>query len=565
MVAKYITFPNGKKFLLNTFGAYTTSDPNEYNSYFTASEVYDTINYNLPNAAIGYVRNGEYSGFLGELEDFNGNKYNISFSNGVLSYSITLPNGATESNTYNHDCILKFYSSAPDGDGNFRVGIGHTYPWNGGTHVGYTSYWAYGCFSIEASYLDFVDINRDEDWLTAQVINSDMGVFGISRMLNTPNFVPLGVGVTDMSTTGAGFTFGTGANQINIDNSVIDYDIDPYDPGGNSGTGGGNGNFDPTGDNIEIPGLPTLSAIDTGFITLFNPTISQMRNLASYMWTGAFDINNFKKIFANPMDCILGLSIVPVAVPDGSAKEVKVGNISTGISMTTAGSQYVEVDCGSITVKEYWGAYLDYDPYTKAEIYLPYVGTHPISVDDIMGTTVTVKYHVDILSGACTAYVKCGNSVLYEFIGQCSSSIPITGNDWTNVINGVLSIAGSIGTMVATGGLSAPISAGSAIAGGANIASTAINTMKPSIEKSGAMSGTGGMLSVQTPYLILTRPRQALPAGQNAFSGYPSFITEYLGGLSGYTEIESIHLDNIPATNAEITEIETLLRKGVIL
>ena len=174
-----------------------------------------------------------------------------------------------------------------------------------------------------------------------------------------------------------------------------------------------------------------------------------------------------------------------------------------------------------------------------------------------MKKTVNVKYHIDILSGACTAFVKCGGSVLYEFIGQCSSSIPITGNDWTKVINGVLTVAGAIGSMVATGGASAPAAAG-------EIASTVINNFKPSVEKSGSMSGTGGMLAVQTPYLILTRPRQALPRGQNSFMGYPAFITESLGSLSGYTEIESIHLNGIPATDAELDEIESLLKQGVI-
>ena len=234
-----------------------------------------------------------------------------------------------------------------------------------------------------------------------------------------------------------------------------------------------------------------------------------------------------------------------------------ISTISTGVSMTTAASQYVEVDCGTLNVEEYWGAYLDYDPFTKAEIYLPYIGTHPIAVDDIMGKAVHVVYHVDILSGACVAYVQCGGTVLYTFIGQCSSSIPISGNDWTNVVNGVLSIAGSIGSMVATGGASAP----TAIAG---IASAAVNNMKPSVEKSGSMSGTGGMMGVQTPYLILTRPRQALPARQNFFMGYPSFITEDLADLSGYTEIEQIHLENVPATSGEISELEALLKGGVI-
>lgn len=333
---------------------------------------------------------------------------------------------------------------------------------------------------------------------------------------------------------------------------------DPYAPGGSSWTGGGNGKFDPTTDDVGIPGLPALSATSTGFITLFNPSVSQLRNLANYMWSGLFDIDTFRKIFADPMDCILGLSIVPVDVPAGGSASVMVGNIDTGISMTTASAQYVEVDCGTVDVEENYGAYLDYEPYTKAELYLPYIGIHAISIDDIMNKSVTIKYHIDILSGACVAYVKCGASVLYSFIGQCASSIPITGNDWTNVINGVLSIAGSIGSMVATGGATAPMSA-------VGIASTAVNSMKPNIEKSGSLSGTGGMLGIQTPYLILTRPRQAIPAGQNRFIGYPAFITEILGNISGYTEVDSIHLEGINATGEELSEIETILKSGVIL
>lgn len=333
---------------------------------------------------------------------------------------------------------------------------------------------------------------------------------------------------------------------------------DPYSPDGESDTGGGTGDFDGTGDNVDIPGLPTLSATDASFITLFNPSTEQLKSLASYMWSSGFDLNTFKKLFADPMDCILGLSIVPVAVPNGDSSVVSVGNISTGISMTKAASQYVKVDCGTLNVNEYWGAYLDYDPYTKAEIYLPYIGTHALAVDDIMGKAVHVVYHVDILSGACAAYVKCGSSVLYTFIGQCSSSIPITGNDWTNVINGVLTAASAIGSMVATGGASAPLAVPA-------LASTAVNGMKPTVEKSGSMSGTGGMLGIQTPYLILTRPRQAVPAKQNEFMGYPSFITRKLSKVSGYTEIERVHLENISATEQELSEIESLLKGGVIL
>lgn len=335
-------------------------------------------------------------------------------------------------------------------------------------------------------------------------------------------------------------------------------DTDPYSEGGNTTTGGGTGTFDGTSTPVSIPNLPTLSAVDTGFITLFNPTLSEMKNLANYMWSDLFDLDGWKKIFADPMNAILGLSLVPVSVPDGGQKTVTVGNISTGVSMNKAGSQFVTVDCGSIEVKEYWGSYLDYAPFTKSELYLPYCGTHPIDIDDIMGKTIHVAYHVDILSGACCAYVQCGESVLYTFVGQCSVSIPITGNDWTNVVNGALTIGASIGTMVATGGASAPMAT-------QTIASTAVNSLKPSVEKSGALSGMGGMLANQTPYLIITLPRQAVPENQNTFMGYPSFVTVTLSECSGYTEVDRIHLENVNATDKELDEIELLLKSGVII
>lgn len=345
-----------------------------------------------------------------------------------------------------------------------------------------------------------------------------------------------------------------------LKNTVLEkfiHDDDPFNPGGSSGTGGGGGNFDNTSSPIEIPSLPSISAADTGFISLYNPTLDQLNELANYLWSDLFDIEGWRKLFANPMDSILGLSILPVPIPSGGGKEVKVGNIGTGISLTLAGSQFVEVDCGSINVNEYWGAYLDYEPYTQAQIFLPYIGTRPISVDEIMGKTVHVVYHVDILTGACCCFVKCGDSVLYTYNGQCSIPIPITGANYTSVVNGVISIAGSIGSMVATGGASAPVAIPS-------IANSVVNQMKPNIEKSGSISGPAGILNMQTPYLILIRPRQALPAQQNEFIGYPSLITVQLTELTGYTEVQSIHLENIPATQEELVEIQSLLEGGVI-
>lgn len=339
---------------------------------------------------------------------------------------------------------------------------------------------------------------------------------------------------------------------------------DPFNQGGITSSGGGGGTFGGgntifggNSDSIDVPPLPTASASSAGFITLFNPTLGQLNNLANYMWSDLFSLDTFKKIFADPMDCILGLSIVPVKPASAGTSIVKIGNISTDVSMNKTSSQYVTVDCGTIDVKEYWGAYLDYAPYTQCEIYLPYVGTKQISVDDVMNKSVHVVYHVDILSGACNAYVKCGDSVLYTFVGQCSSSIPISGNDWTNVLNGAISVAGKIGLAMATGGATALMS-------GLGAASSIISSSKPTVERSGAMSSTGGLLGIQKPYLILTRPKQALPENQNKYTGYPSFITMALSDCTGYTEIDSVHLENMSCTDEEAQEIENLLKSGVI-
>ena len=386
-------------------------------------------------------------------------------------------------------------------------------------------------------------------------------------------------------------TTSMGGARLHVEDIIENYDPitpldptdDPYNKDDEEATtsGGGGGNHDNTSDDIEIPPLPSLSAVETGFISLYRPSAQDLVNLANYLWSSPLAVwDNLKKIVQQPMDCILGLSIVPVNPKVGSSKAITIADVNTGVNSYPVLSQYVEVDCGSITVNEFWGAYLDYEPYTKAEIYLPYIGTHPISIDDIMGKTITIKYHVDVLSGSCTAYVKCGRSVLYSFIGQCSSSIPIGANDWTNVITGALTIATAIGSMVATGGSSAPMGANATpqqiehaeamhtaamIREGGSVASTAVNVLKPSIGKSGSMSGTGGLMAIQKPYLILTRPRQAVPGSQNHYMGYPSFITTALGSISGYTEVEEVHLDGIPATDNEIAEIEKLLRGGVYL
>ena len=352
-------------------------------------------------------------------------------------------------------------------------------------------------------------------------------------------------------------------NWYNFFEGVVDDSYNPYEGGGDSKPDGGNGDFDNSSDEINIPELPQSNAIYTGFVNLFTPTLSQLQELASYMWSNDF-FDNIIKLWANPMDVILGLSIVPVEIPSDGMRVVKCGNVSTGVSMSHASAQYIAIDCGSINVNEYWGAYLDYSPYTKIQIYLPYCGTHSLDIDDVMGRNIHVVYHIDILSGSCVAYIKCTgknlSSVLYEFTGNVSSQLPVTGENFTRLIQTAISSVSTLASTVDTGGLSAP----TAISTISSLASNVGNS-KPEIERSGSVSGSVGLMGIQKPYLILTRPRQCVPSSYQKYSGFPSMMTRELSKVTGFTIVDKIFLKNISASESEIDEIKNILKEGIIL
>lgn len=365
--------------------------------------------------------------------------------------------------------------------------------------------------------------------------------------------------------------------------NLIDEDpyVDPEGTGTSTG-GGGFGQQDNTSDPVDFPALPSFSAADAGLISVFNPSITELKNLVSYMWTDSlFDLDNFRKIVADPMDIFLSLMIVPFTVPNGAPVPFMVGNISTGISMTLAAQQYVEVSCGSLTIEkdQFWASYLDYDPYTKVELFLPFIGFVSISADEIVGKTTTIKYYVDLMTGAGVAFVKCGASVLYEYPCNCATCLPFTGNSYTQMIKAIVDIAatataGAFGYMAADtlGSLTKSDAARSVATDRMNerTASDAgsivdkASQLKPTFKRSGTLGSSCGLLGGKKPYFVFTRPNLCLPARQNKYIGYPSFITVQLKDLIGYTYVEGIHLEGIPCTDVELTMIETLLKGGVI-
>lgn len=407
----------------------------------------------------------------------------------------------------------------------------------------------------------------------------------------------------------------------------VDIPENPYEPGGPSGPTDPDlppGTFDDESDPIPDSPLPTISAANTGFTRIYNPSLSQVQALARYLWTDPDVIqtiwNHIKQFFENPMEAIIGFNLVPVPVPDGGIENFALMYIDTGVSMTVAANQFVDLDCGTVELKRYYGSALDQSPYTKVSCFLPYIGTVNLNTDEVMGTTLQVKYRVDIVSGSCVAKIFVDGNCLYQYSGHCAITIPISSADFSSYVSAAISV-GKLAAAAITAGAGAAMAAGVAEASQQtnqvvtttqvtntarnpatgrqittgttttvqtrespadqsstqasfsglspqNVANTvgAIMSSKPHIEHSGSFSGNSGYLGVRRPFLIIERPNMCMPANYQALNGFPAMITMELSSCKGFTRIQQVQLTGMGrATNPEQAEIMELLKSGVIL
>lgn len=345
----------------------------------------------------------------------------------------------------------------------------------------------------------------------------------------------------------------------------------PYGEDGSSTTGGGDGTLgggdldsvDPT----EVPDLPTVSAAASGFITLYNPTSSDLRGLYSFLWSSTFDLDTFKKLYTDPMDCIISLGILPCLPASGGARDIMFGNINSGVHSSTLASQFAKVQCGSVNIEKYVGSFMDYSPYVKIHLFLPFIGFVNLGTDDLMGGSISVTYHVDVLSGDCIAFISHSiKGVLYTYNGNCRAEIPLTAQNNTGILkNYYQAVAGIIPSTVngAAGGAAGAL--GGAASGTLKAASNIALNSKPTYQRSGSLAGSAGLMGVQKPFIVIERPNISVPNNVEHYAGQTSNITMYLGSCSGYTVCEYVHLEGIAATTEEIAEMETLLGAGVYL
>lgn len=318
----------------------------------------------------------------------------------------------------------------------------------------------------------------------------------------------------------------------------------------------------------------TMNA-SNNFSCMYAMTRDEVNSLLTELNTSTF-IDNIQLLFETPIENLVSLRCYPFDVKNRAPASIDGNIIVNVVSLDTNGAYLGHVtqpmiSLGSLTVPAMFGNFLDYAPFTKVEMYLPYIGFLTLDTNEVMGKTLTIEYAVDYMTGMGTAFVTADGVMIYTGEGKIGVDVTLGGRNAAeiaknNLMTGI-NTAGGIATTAAaigTGGVAA-----GAMVGMKTLASTTASVIQGNqghVTKGSIGSSANGFYAPQNAYLIITRPTPAEPATYASQYGRPSGKTEQLQSLTGYTVVDSVHIEGITnGTQDEITEIERMLKNGVIL
>lgn len=361
-------------------------------------------------------------------------------------------------------------------------------------------------------------------------------------------------------------------------------------PAGYSG-----GSFDDSSDTIGIPTKPQYGLTSPGFLNVYKVTSAGLQALGEALFPslpsptaqGLDAITEVLEYIGNMMwnskllDYIIDCHIIPVTPTTGSAVTVRAGgkgfiNPSSGqtYSAPPVTEDFVDFDCGSLSIPEYWANFLDFYN-TKCKLFLPFIGYVDIKPEYWNGGSVNVYYRFNVIDGSFMCWVKSTSgkskltsTIVGQYAGNACIHVPVNARDYSTVISGLVGTAGAL-AVGAVGGVPAAMASG-AIAKGVNAASgmanagvNAINS-KPTFSQSNSYAGSNSIMSCRKPYLLIERSTSQFSRNYPKEIGLPLNVTKSLSRLTGLTICSNVRI-NFACTEDEAREITAALQEGVIL
>jgi hypothetical protein len=312
-----------------------------------------------------------------------------------------------------------------------------------------------------------------------------------------------------------------------------------------------------TGDGSSpTPIPPTGSA--SALWAVYHPTQAQVNAFGAWLWSSNF-VDQLLKVFQNPMEAIISLHKVFIMPIDAGNTTIHAGYLDSGVSSAYVTQQYVYADCGSVDCMEYFGNVFDYVG-TNASLYLPFIGIVPLNINEVMRSTISVKYGCDLFTGAILVEVNISrdgnNVIMYQYGGDGGVQYPVSGSRSGGFLTGLAATIGAAAS-VATGGAALPAFA--AALGGS------VMSAQKQVQHSGGFSGNSGAMGCKIPYLIIERPQTKVASLMPSLDGYPTNYSVKLSDCSGQVVVSSVHIEGINATENELKEIERLLKAGILV
>lgn len=323
---------------------------------------------------------------------------------------------------------------------------------------------------------------------------------------------PISVGETDVSlvvTLIEGYVWKDGTQSITIDGNVIEGVVSESTctftlNSGNVGSGGAI----TWGLDFEIYVPPVTERHD--FFTVYIPTNENMEvinNAIFLQGSETVDVmhyfSSYKKFF-----CI---------IPIEGYKQLKASKYDFGVTAPYTKSYNLDIDCGSIQIDETFKSVMDYAPFSRLTIFLPFIGFQELDVSMVMNNVLHVVYTVDVLSGRCLAKLF----VVIEENECCIAEY------------------------------------------GGTIASDEVFSTTGQYNGSYELLTSMQLGELQTYVLISNK--EPLEGNVSEYDGYPTNEVIKVGDVTGFVAYDKIFAVGMTATETEKREIESILKSGVLV
>lgn len=347
-----------------------------------------------------------------------------------------------------------------------------------------------------------------------------------------------------------------------------------------------------------------VPASGSGLIHVYNPTPGEFVGFGNWLWVTYADAT-IDKIWNNPFDGIIGAHELYATPQTDGTDNIRSGFLVCPVTSALVRQRYTEIDCGTVIIPEFYGNYFDYSPYSQAYIYLPFIGINEVSIDDIVGHAVNIRYRVDAYNGSCIAMIYVAKSgyrnLCYQFAGNCAVEVPLAGGSQAAIKAGMLQAeaysraaiqsaqiqkTASIGSGIVNGaagssfagplaGIIGALAGGTSgyIQGSANVAAAKLQGQamqeaaryanKSSVQHSGQFGASHGAMGLKAPFIMIRNPIQVKVVNYNDDYGYPAHKRVIIGGCTGYLRVREVNVISAHATNEEKRAIEEELKAGV--